>query len=173
MNNKRHYLIPIILGVLSGYMILHPLSVIIVNVFENIEFNIRHILIDSFLLVHLPMSVFFMILGAINGIIFSLYFKIENRFYSKLTDINLQLKANNEALLRSAELNTSDSRVFMRQLWPTLNKIKISMDMIENDKRYASFSDKKELFSLTNENINNLFELMNIMINNEFNKGVL
>lgn len=124
------------LGILLGYLILHPLSMILHN---NYTMKNSMPLIDvleiTFSVQHIPMSLFFMLLGLIMGILLAMYLYRENRKYmhwKKQSDTDpLTDLYNRRYLMDRLKQETMRSRRYQRPM---------SLLMIDVDD-FKSFND--------------------------------
>ena len=154
----------ILSGILIGYFFLHPASYIIIDLSNGEIFNFVAILKKSFALSHLTMALYFMLLGGLIGFLFVLYYNLENKFYSDFTEINIQLDDRSKELINKIDHESEDINIFIKQIWPTLNKIQTGVNLIVNDKDDMSIARKKDILSVTKENISSVFNLIDVMI---------
>ena len=97
-----------IIGTILGYAILHPLSVIIVSLFEKRTFDGLAILSESFDPMHLSMGVYFALIGGLIGSLFAAYRYRALKTNHALSTLIGSLQIHNKALLDITKENIED-----------------------------------------------------------------
>jgi hypothetical protein len=154
----------ILSGIFLGYLFLHPASYIIVNLTNRGSFDFIEILKISFAISHLTMAFYFMFLGGLIGLLYALYNNLEKKIYSDFTELNLQLDDRSKDIINKIDEESEDLTIFIKQIWPTLNKIQSGVNIILNDNEVMTKNHKKDILSVTKDNISSLFNLIDIML---------
>lgn len=85
----RRVVVHALAGSLIGYAVLHPASVLIHHVFEKHSFGAEIILRESFSPSHIPMALYFMLIGTLVGIGYGIYHLRISRLYEQVRSLSL------------------------------------------------------------------------------------
>ena len=85
----RRFVSHALAGSAIGYFLLHPASVFIHHSFERHVFSIEAILKESFSPGHLPMALYFTVIGMIVGVGYGIYHLRISRLYSKVKSLSV------------------------------------------------------------------------------------
>jgi len=154
----------ILVGLLLGFIILHPVSYVIIGLFQEGRIGFLEIMRTSFALSHINMALYFTLLGGFIGLLYALYSNLEKNILSEFTDLNIQIEDRSRELLEQIDKESADVTIFIKQIWPTLNKIQTGVNLILDDKNELSRHRKKDILSVTKEHISSVFNLIEIMI---------
>ncbi|QEN06783.1 hypothetical protein EXM22_01790 [Oceanispirochaeta crateris] len=163
----------ILSGIILGYFILHPVSYLIIDFSKGESFGFLEILKKSFAFTHLTMAFYFMLLGGIIGLLFVLYYNLENKVYTEFTDLNIQMDDRSKNILNIIDKDSENLTIFIKQIWPTLNSIHTGISLVISDNDEMTKTRKRDILSITKENISSVFNLIDIMTayeDNERNK---
>lgn len=169
-NKTVRFLFTIIVGLLVGYVLLHPLSVFIVFLFERKIFDFLLILRESFSYIHLLMGVYFALIGGLIGVIFAVFHYRSVKTNTTIMEINYQLQDQNKQLLKKIKNKGNNSPV-LDDLWLTANKVHKGVDLIASGGMGDITHRQSALLEITKENIENLFTIIDKNLNLR-NKGV-
>ena len=78
-----------IVGSLTGYFLLHPASVYIHHYFEGSGAGIQILLKESFSSAHLPMALYFTLIGTVVGAAYGIYNIRLSRLYEKVKHLSI------------------------------------------------------------------------------------
>lgn len=73
-----------LVGSLIGYLLLHPASVFVHLSFDRHSFSIKAFLFESFSLLHLPMALYFLMIGMVIGIGYGIYHTKVSQLYEEV-----------------------------------------------------------------------------------------
>jgi len=76
-------------GSVIGYLLLHPASVLIHHSFERHDFNIQRIIGESFSPLHLPMALYFTLIGAAVGVAYGVYHVRISQLYEQVKSLSV------------------------------------------------------------------------------------
>jgi len=157
--NITRFLFPILIGGVFGYVILHPVSELIVFVFELKIFHIGSILAEAFLPIHLGIGLYFSVIGGFVGAVFALFHYRVTKTNTAIVKINNQLKRQNEELISKIR-SKSDESPLLGELWITLNKVHNGLDLISSGSVGDVSQRQSTLLEITQENISHLFGIL-------------
>jgi diguanylate cyclase (GGDEF)-like protein len=78
-----------LVGSVVGYALLHPASVLIHHSFERHDFNIQRIIGESFSPLHLPMALYFTLIGAAVGVAYGIYHVRISQLYEQVRSLSI------------------------------------------------------------------------------------
>ena len=119
---KKIILLPM-LGAGLGYFFLHPLSSLINHIFDHLDFHPLKTLVESFDLIHLPMALYFLVIGAFFGFVLNL-------FVLRVFALNRRLSESNEKLKELDSLKSDFMSGVTHELRTPLSAIKGSIDLV-------------------------------------------
>jgi hypothetical protein len=151
--------VSILAGAVLGYAALHPLSVVIVYLFEKRMFDGVSILSESFALEHVAMGVFFALIGGFIGALFAAYRHRARKTNRALTGIIHDLQGHNRRLLEKARAESNDPD-FVSHLWIALNKVDKGVGLVSSGGMGELTRRQTELLDITRDNIEDIFRLL-------------
>jgi hypothetical protein len=161
---RIRFAIPIVIGFVAGFLVLHPASMVIVDLFEKAQFSIADLLArvqgGSFL----PMGLYFSFLGCAIGLLFSINSNRLNRTNTELLAIINSIKERNAGIRERAELQKPRVASAVREMRPTLNKIQKLVDLITQGNAGSINMRQTTLLSITKGNIDNLFHVIDYLL---------
>ncbi len=78
-----------LIGSVAGYFLLHPASVLIHQSFEDHVVGVEGLLKESFSSVHLPMALYFTLIGTVVGVAYGMYHVRISRLYNKVKTLSI------------------------------------------------------------------------------------
>jgi diguanylate cyclase (GGDEF)-like protein len=78
-----------LIGSLAGYLLLHPASVLIHQSFEEHSVEVEALLKESFSFIHLPMALYFTLIGTATGVAYGIYHIRISRLYERVRNLSL------------------------------------------------------------------------------------
>lgn len=78
-----------LVGAVIGYLVLHPASVLIHHSFERHDFDLQRIIGESFSPLHLPMALYFTLIGAAVGAAYGIYHIRISRLYEQVRNLSI------------------------------------------------------------------------------------
>jgi diguanylate cyclase (GGDEF)-like protein len=78
-----------LVGSVTGYLLLHPASVLIHHSFERHDFDIQRIIGESFSPLHLPMALYFTLIGAAVGVAYGIYHVRISQLYDQVRKLSI------------------------------------------------------------------------------------
>jgi diguanylate cyclase (GGDEF)-like protein len=78
-----------LVGSLAGYFLLHPASVLIHQSFEDHIVGVEVLLKASFSSVHLPMALYFTLIGAVVGVAYGMHYVRISRLYEEVRKLSI------------------------------------------------------------------------------------
>jgi hypothetical protein len=158
------FTLPIAIGATGGFTLLHPISILMVDIFEQATISLPHIISGAFMGFHLAMAVFFSIIGAVIGLMFSLHSlrlrKINNELVLLLSD----MRAKNASIWNRAEKNSPELSAIVKEMRPTLNKIQKLVEIITDGSAGDITARQSTLLSITKGNIDSLFYVIDYLL---------
>jgi len=174
MQKSSKYLfvvLPIVIGLLTGYLFLHPASVFIFYLFEKNVFDPLEIIREAFSFVHFVMSLYFTSIGGILGGAVALYLVTLINANSWLFDINTGLMLRHNQFKEKVAAAEIDGKAVLQRIGPALSKIENSVEMVTNQSAGSLNMRQSVLLSITKQNIENLYEIIGSLVFKEENEG--
>ncbi len=158
------FVVPIAIGLCGGFAFLHPLSITIIDAFEQAQFSVTHILLGAFGGVHLTMGVFFSILGGFIGLLFSFYTHRLEKTTMELVSINESIGLRNAILFKDANRANPKISAIVKQMRPNLDKIMKLVDLVTAGNAGSINSRQSSILSITKGNIDHLFYVIDYLV---------
>lgn len=141
-----------LIGAAIGFSILHPISMIIIISSINGSMSITPVIFDILSLKHLPMGIYFLILGGLFGVL-SGYFRIQLKKQNTILEETLSEKNSLLRVLSHDLTNHINSSNELLRLSLEEENAKNAPEMLESDVRavVSSLSQAAELINCTRE----------------------
>jgi diguanylate cyclase (GGDEF)-like protein len=88
-SSLRKVALHVLAGAFIGYFLLHPASVLIHHSFERHDFNIQRIIGESFSPLHLPMALYFTLIGAVVGVAYGINHVRISQLYEQVKRLSI------------------------------------------------------------------------------------
>jgi len=137
---------------------------LIIDISDIETVNILATIKKAFSFSHLTMALYFMVLGSIIGGLFHLYTKLSKKIFNDMDEINSIIGSETNHLIGMVNSESEELSLFIKQIWPTLNKIQSGVNLLSEDKSEMNKSYKNDIISITKDNISSVFSLVEIML---------